>query len=275
MNFFDVIFEPNEINILKENNLTIINNQRYYIFNESNSVPRFGVPYYYKVKDFQYIGSSWKELLIQFGNWFLTNFKDNFDILNIENRFKKRIFSITQETNYIGPLQNDLFINNNLGSNSWLQIIDLFELLNVNEKGLLAIRFPFHRENSVISNLIYRKEVALFYNYLLGLGYGDKSVKKHFLNMTELNRIFKTIKAKETKNHSPITNDYILISDNKTELLNVISLIKNSQHFSFDLSSTIHNIIDFKSEIYYKNENFTMYELVNFLPKKIIEQVYF
>lgn len=266
MNYFNVIFPKEDIEVLKENNIIIKNNERFYIFDEHDFIPKYGVPVYYKIEDFFFNGTSWKDLIFGFGNWLIKKI-DITKYININNRFGKNIFSKTKEINFIGPLENGLYINNNLGVKLWQQICDLLDLIGIENKGNIFIHYPFHRESEEIGKLLWKKEVKLFYRYLLGLGYNKDDAMNHIENLKKLCSIFKD----GTKKHiyldlfEYVTNPFILTVDSRQDLANLISKIKKFKLYKDEYYSTLENIVDFKNELYYKNMNYSVYNVDSFL----------
>lgn len=266
MNYFKVMFSDDEIKILENHNILIINNSRYYIFTEKDSIPIHGVPHYYRVEDFEYIGTSWKSLLLEFGNWFIKHDFNIVDYVDIKSRFNKVIFSKTMETNFVGPLDNGLFINNNLGVLAWQQIIDLLSYLNIDNKEVIVIHFPFQRENHDIGKLIWIKEVNLFYRYLLALGYSKENAMMHIENLKMLCKIYREGKKRHSSWYGTtfVTNPYILTADSQQYLSNAISQIKRFEGYKDEYIPTINNVLDFKKDLYYENRNYSKYDLFYF-----------
>lgn len=273
MNYFDIKFNNKEIEILKNNKIIIIDNQRYYLYDKNDKIPRFSVPYLYSIADFNYEGNSWTKLLLDFGNWYSDKYENNFDLIQLKNSYNQPIFSLTKEINYIGPLKRGYYINNKLGSNSWTQIADMLNLVNYPEIGIILIHFPFQRESLSVTDMIYYKEKSLFFRYLLGLGYNLSKVKEHIENLNELNNIYYKIKFKETKNNQPISNHKIITASNKLDLSNAISQIRTSNFYSSKFYPTIENLNDFKSEVYYDNRNYSEYSVNKHLPSYIVDKL--
>jgi hypothetical protein len=260
MNYFKVIFNSEQKKILEENNILINKNERFYLFDETKSIPAHGVPRRYDVDDFKYEGTSWKTLLIDFGNWFIQKRECNYNYVDIKNRFQKKIFSIEMETNFAGPLDNGLYINNNLGVNSWQQIIiDLLTIINIKDKGVIVVHYPFQRERVEIGKMFWLKEANMFYRYLLGLGYSKEMALNHIDILKKLCLIYK--EGKKIINSwyggaTYVSNSYFLTADSKHDLSNAISKIKTLSGYIDEYQSTIENIIDFKNELYFEDKNY-------------------
>src|SRR5690606_34430569 len=117
MKIFEVEFEKPEIDILNKYRVYIRGNERFYLFTEFDTVPIYGVPRRYSVKDFVFEGTSWKSLILSFGEWFIKQVPSftTQDFLELNKGSIKNIFLKIPESNFIGPLSNGLYINNNLG----------------------------------------------------------------------------------------------------------------------------------------------------------------
>lgn len=269
MNYFDVRFSEEEIRLLKHKKIMILENQRYYIYDKNDYIPRFSTPFFFRFHDFHYQGKNWTDLIFSFGNWYTKKFDYLDNIIFLENSFDQRIFSANKDINYIGPLASGYFINNKLGSNTWIQIIDMLKHVGYSDGEIIFIQYPFQREDSKITEMINKKEQSLFYRYLIGLGYNLNDVKKHIENLIELNWIYNKVKYKETKNNQPITNNKIITACNKAELSNAFSHIRLSKYFKEEFYSTIENLSDFKSEIYYENRNYSTYVVNDYLTPNL------
>jgi hypothetical protein len=259
MNYFKVVFNSEEKQLLFKHNILINNNLRYYLFDEREDIPVHGVPHQYIVENFEYKGTSWKSLLISFGNWFIKKCDDVSDYIYLKNRFQKAIFSRVAETNFAGPLENGLYINNNLGVKSWQQIIDLLNFLDIQNKGIVVVHYPFQRENEEIGKLFWKKEINLFYRYLLGLGYSKELALKHIFNVKKLSVIYKEGKKSISSWYGvmDVSNPFFITADSKQDLSNAISQIKGFKGYKEEFSTTIENIMDFKDEMYYENKNYS------------------
>jgi len=267
MNIFKIEFEPQEKLILKKYKMLIKNNERLYLFDSNDNIPVYGTPRKYDVHNFHYEGNSWKSLIFEFGNWFLdqTRSLSISDYLEINKGFIKSIFSINQEINYIGPLNNGLFINNNLGVFAWNMIIYLLDYLNINDKGIVYIHFPFSREYKEVATLIWIREVKLFYRYLRGLGYSENSAKVHIENLKKMVLLYynnNSVGLSYT-NSMDITNAYFPIIDNRLFLSTVISKLKKYQGYTSSYHATLDNLVTFKKEIYYEDENYSNFIINN------------
>jgi len=263
MNYFKVVFKSEEIKLLLSHNILINNNLRYYLFDERDVISIHGVPHQYMFEDFEYKGTSWKSLLISFGNWFIQKVDEVSNYIHLKNRFQKAIFSMVAETNFAGPLENGLYINNNLGVNSWQQIIDLLHFLKIENKGIIVVHYPFQRENEEIGKLFWIKEVNMFYRYLLGLGYSKETALKHIDNVKKLSMIYKEGKKSISSRYGSIyvSNPFFITADSKQDLSNAISQIKTFKGFKEEYLTTIDNIMDFKDEMYYEDKKYSSFAI--------------
>lgn len=262
MEIFKGIFNEKELLILKKHNILIKGNKRYYLFDENSVIPPHGTPHKYKVEDFIFEGTNWTSLLIEFGNWFISKFNDDIKCIELKNHYQKKIFSHIPIVNFVGPLNNGLFINNNLGVNAWQQIVDLLNFLGIKDKGILVCHYPFQRENEEVGKMFWLKEANMFYRYLLGSGYPKDVALGHIDNLKILSSLYRNGKKRKSAwfEVTYVTNPYFLTADSKQDLSNALSQVKTFTGFLDDYIPTLKNIIDFKSELYYDDCDYSEFE---------------
>lgn len=259
MNIFRVDFTNEEIDILCKYNVIIKGNERNYIYRENDFIPEYAVPVYYEIYDFSFTGTSWLTLIEEFSEWFIYNKTDSLDLLSLKNRNNKNIFSNVKRPGFSGPLSNGMYIVSNYGVRSWQLIIDMLNHINIKNKGHIIVRFPFHREYTEIGNLIWKKELKIFFKYLRLLGYSKERALTHLEVLLTLSKAYKKHKRKVDSLGFvlDITNPYILTVNSKYELSNMISTIKRFSEFKKEYIPIIENMIDFKNELYYKEKNYS------------------
>jgi 5-methylcytosine-specific restriction protein B len=250
---YKVEFASEENKLLKKNMIIIENNERNYVFTQSDRQERRigggGVPNNFQCLDFVWKGSSWKSLMADFTCWYLSlNKLTKEQYIEQKSSFSKQsIFSTTRKTNYLGPFMHGLYINgNHTALHMWWQILDLVNLLdNENKKStMVRIHYPSAIEPKEIIEMLWKKEIGLFRRYLADLECSSEETRVLIEQVKSLNSIYR----KDAPNY------YFFLIDRKQDFSNAVSKIKNMSLFQkseTEYLESLKKIIDFRRKLVY------------------------
>lgn len=254
---FSIKFNNEEKQILQKYCMVIDNGERSYIYRLTNRdlnwVKSGGVPSYFSCLDFIWSGTSWKSLMTDFIVWYtLKSGFSNDKYLEIQSSWSKQsIFSEEFRINYLGPFKNKLYVNGNHTSlHMWWLILDLVDMLV--DPGRLEtyvlVHYPTALEPKEVSELIWRKEVTLFKEYLSDQDYSEQQIRVMVENLKRINTIFKKVAPSYFFTHI----------DRRKVLYNAISKIKKTRRYiakEFEYRETLEKFVDFKKKLNYDNYN--------------------
>lgn len=197
-----IVFSKAEKLIFNKNNAIITNNERIYIYTNKDrdlkSILTGGYPCYFKCMDFEWKGSTWKDLTTSFYDWFIDQIGllEN-DILKIKAKWSKQpIFVNKMMQNHIGPFKFGIYVNASRTVNqTWWQIIDVIKHLpkNYNTDSIIHIRYPSNVEPNDIIELIWKTEMNAFQDFLRGKGINEEKIKQSIPIIKRMNNIYRVL----------------------------------------------------------------------------------
>lgn len=254
-NVFNIRFSHDEKISLEKYGLIIENNERNYLYTtkdrKSNLVNGGGTPTYFKCIHFEWTGSSWKQLMIDFTRWIIEklNFTEE-ELLHIKSNWSNQtVFSKYERTNYLGPFKYGLYINgNHTATHMWWQILDLADLLDNEQKNhtCVHVHYPSAIEPDEIIKLIWKKEIQNYKKYL----FRQKMSANKILESIEVIKVINRIYRKEMPNY------YFSNIDRKQDISNALSRLKRMDEYvreSSKLSEHLGLFVEFKKQIKYEN----------------------
>lgn len=252
---YSINFNSIEKEILKKYNLEIKSNKRNYIYHYSDKGKKTiyggGKPRYFKCMEFEWEGNNWNDLLLSFTKWILKKIvlSEN-DFLNIKfNWTNQEIFSRTKRTNFIGPFENDLYLNaNHTAVHIWWQILGLADLLTDLdiENTYLKVYYPSRVEPKEISEIIWRKEINSFIKFLTDQNHSEIEIKNSIQALKKVNTIYKIFAP-----------NYIFSNINGIKELNKafsrLQRLESYKNEYFDLHPHIIEFVKFKKVLLYND----------------------
>lgn len=252
---YKVSFSDKDTQILNQNNTIINNNYRSYVHygsNRKHRVKSSGIPTYFECKDFKWEGSSWKTLMSDFADWFLTKTKFNYEeIVKLRTQFSNQeVFSYINKTNFLGPFKNQLFINGNHTSlHMWWQMLELLNTLDKEyaKDAYVIVRYPSAVEPKENIQIFWYHEIKLFQIYLKKENINNP--KKYLDGI----KVFNTIYRKRYPNH------YLFLIDNKQDMVIAVSRLRKFEFFQKNekiYSEVLSTMLDFKKKLIYPDFDF-------------------
>ncbi|HHX69420.1 MAG TPA: hypothetical protein GX708_15420 [Gallicola sp.] len=251
---FYVEFTEEERKILKKHNIVIINNERNYIITSKDDVNIniSGSPTKFKCGDFTWEGLFWKDLLISFATFVVSNTnltEEELLKVNFESN-DKNIFSKRKKSNHYYLKTAKIYINGNptIGNLVWKKIIQLSILLKkeLQDYCEVYIHYDSAQEPREVIQVIWNKEIRMFLRYLQRLRYNKEEVLRQGKMVSKLNSVYRKL--------SP--NTYFFLIDRKEIMSRAISRLKSTMSIEEykPYASLIENISNFKKELYYSEK---------------------
>ena len=254
---FNITFTDDEKEILRKHRLVINENVRLYapFVSYENLINEGSSPRFFECLDFDWSGTSWKDLLSEFSAWFCQQGFTRSELLSMNPFFSRvPIFSAEKKTNHYGPFTYGVYFNANRTSlHYWWVMIHMLEQLphEYKDSTLLLVHYPSALEPPEVTRILWSKEIRVFRDFIRGLGYSPEKVGEYVENIKKLNAVYKEIAP----------NYYFFLQDIQSDIVNSISRIRKHRSFKYDLenlSLTIDKFKDFKSEVYYSDFDFRL-----------------
>jgi len=243
----------NNKNILKANNIILIDYKHYYQenLNERNFYLEGSSPYLFEIGNNKFFDNSWGHLLESVSNFLISNKEKSInELLNIKLDWTKQPLFIKKRelAAHKGPLVNELYINTNHTSIHLCWILqDLLKEFNVKlgECKLIIKKQPRH-EKSEVRNYFYNKNIEMLKTYLIEKqGYDNDHMNKIITLILDLDKIFN----KEYRNYWSLL---LLESKQKFALLKsrLLKFLKREYVYNKDVVNSAKMVLDLLTNFY-------------------------